>query len=189
MEKGGKLKVTVNKKDENGVSGYEGIRVSLYAVLERERSDEKDYCTVFNRELTNELGQVIRDSLIPGLTYGVSIDKEEFPDFDEKVIIKKGQIVEITHQYDYTNNTGISGSITYSDKKLIMSEIMLVNFSKMKSITTLSIERRSQYTFRDLEAGNYMLYIYIAYKNEEMIRKDIPVVVEKNEMSILNLNL
>jgi len=88
MERGGKLKVTINKKDENGISGYKGLEVGLYVVVENTQSAKSDYCTAFNSQPMDEQGQLIIDGLHPGRIYGVRIDNKEFPKFREEILIK-----------------------------------------------------------------------------------------------------
>jgi len=189
MVKGGCLKVIIKKRDDNGVSGYGDIEFSLFAVVKDEQLNRNYICGIA-RFKTNEDGIRIIDGLHPDIIHGISIRNEGFTDFDkEGIIIKRNETVEVTHLFDFTDKTGISGSITFSDKPLTYAGILLINLTKQKSITDLDIHHKSSYLFRNLEAGNYVLYVYVTYKNEKGTKIELPVVVEKNKTTIKDLKL
>ncbi len=192
MGKGGKLKIIINKKDENGISGFKGIEFLVSKKSYRDDSRTKFFWNQVCQVETDENGIIIVDGLFPGEVYSVSarsIKVDGFPGFSKEALIKKNETVEITHLYDYTDKTGIYGNITFSNKPLIYSGIVLVNLTKNKSITDLDITHKSEYFFRNLEPGSYKLYIYFTYENEKGKRREISALVEKDKTTIVNLNL
>ena len=189
MKKGGKIKIIINKKDENGISGFKGIEFFISKKSYRDDLRTDFFWNQVCQVKTDDTGIIIVDGLFPGEVYNVwanSIKVDGFPRFSQEVLIKKNETVEVTHLYDYTDETGIKVIIEYGTKPV---EFLSLDLAKIKFMSTINCNKNEkEYFFRNLEPCNYTLYVYFSYENEDMKKKIFPLLVEKNKTTILNLN-
>jgi hypothetical protein len=190
MEKDGKLKVIINKKDDQGISGYGEVEFTLSAVIKDQHNDRNYYCDI-SRFTTSKDGICIIDGLNPGNYYSIWIKLQPFIDFDkDDILIEKNKTIEISKLYDFTDKTGISGSFIISDEQSIISlSIVLVDYKTDKYITSQQIIDGLNYSFRGIGQGLYRLYCIVTYKNGEIKKKEITVSVENGKTSIVDIIL
>jgi len=190
MEKDGKLKVIINKKDDQGISGYGGVEFTLSAVIKNQHNDRTYYCDI-SRFTTSKDGICIIDGLHPGNYYSIWIKLQPFIDFDkDDILIEKNNTIEISKLYDFTDKTGISGSFIISDEQSIISlSIVLADYKTNKYITGQQIIDGLNYSFRGIGQGLYRLYCIVTYKNGEIKKKEISVFVENGKTSIVDISL
>ncbi len=173
MNVGGRIKIEIKKKDENGIKAFEGVEV---AVSEKFfTGDKRKY--IYNeigRRRTNSSGIVIIDGLEDGMIYDVWVSGMEwtgFPSFHKEIIVKKNKTVFVTYTYDYTDKTGIKGKIIYNKDKINDSiSIGLIGGKKMKFISFIRLYKDNNYYFRMLFPGKYKIMVFYKYKNIKKIK-------------------
>jgi len=184
MEKGGELKMNIQKKDMTGISGYKNIIIQIYRKPKHNLANPQYY---YVKSLsTDENGISIIDGLIPGEIFEILIRKDGFPRIKKEILIKKNESIEIYHLYDFTIKPSIAGKITHSEKQLLNASIFLVSNNIVGPDIDITI--KSEYQFRDINPGFYDLYLVVVYDNESPIKKIYPIKVERDSTYILNLN-
>ncbi|MCP4146441.1 MAG: carboxypeptidase regulatory-like domain-containing protein [bacterium] len=187
LEKGGSLRIEIKKKDSNGISGFADMRISINRNLKGLGGQITDYSQLVAYLRTNERGLGFLDGLHPGVIYNIFYLEDGLPHVDQDILIKKSVTSGFSRLYDFTDKTGISGKIVFSNASIIHSTIVLRD-SKNKIISDSDTTNKSQYLFRHIEPGEYLLIAYAVYENSKIKRKT-PVSVKKNVTAIVDFNL
>ena len=188
MEKGGGLKITIYKKDATGLSAYPdcGIEVGKYSRFLDERTSDS---YAIGQYKTDNKGICIIDGLIPGEKYYVFIIEEEFPYFEKDVLIKRDETIEVSHIFDYTDITGISGKITFSKSPLLDASVALFDLKTNALVTELDITDKSIYSIYNMEPSEYKLRAFVTYDDDSQNAKEMIVKVEKSKKLLIDISL
>ncbi len=160
LEKGGSLRIEIKKKDSNGISGFADMRISINRNLKGLGGQKTDYSQLVAYLRTNERGLGFLDGLHPGAVYHISNWEQGIPHLDQDILIKKSVTSGFSHLYDFTDKTGISGKIVFSNTSVIHSTIVLRNLKK-EIISDLYITDKSEYSFINIEPGKYSLSVFV----------------------------
>jgi hypothetical protein len=193
MKRGGSLKVTVQKKDINGIFG---INESDCWISKKSKSKDPEtgepYLVIVSSRFTDSNGVSFFDGLEPGEEYDVSIMGHELPKREKKAIIKVNETVELNFIFDLTDATGIKGEISYREDKtpeFTSVGLRLVMDGKYRYITDLNITGKSDFLITNLTPGTYLLLIANSYIGEDGITgKKILVKIKSGETSLVKIS-
>ncbi len=189
MARGGKLKVNVFKKNINGISPFEGVRCFL---LKKRKNCEDFQIKQFTISafITDNKGTFLIDGLAPGDDYIVSIKPTEKNIgllFHEKQIeIIKSETTEITKMFDFTDNTGVTGKISFSSGFFDRAIVFLVNINDNSLYSDLSVDNTGVYSFLNVNPGSYKLVFYILTNQEQSLKKETVISIEENKQKVIN---
>ena len=192
MEKGGGLKITIYKKDATGLSAYPdcGIEVGKYSRFLDERTSD---LYAIGQYKTDDKGICVIDGLISEEKYYIFIIEEEFPYFEKDVLIKRDETIEVSHIFDYTDITGISGKITFSKKSVelpvLYATVALFNIDSNALIMELYITDEPEYTIRSIEPGKYKFHAIAVYDDDSEICKNMIITIESDKTLKVDLDL
>jgi hypothetical protein len=172
MKRGCSLKVTVQKKDVNGILG---ISEAQCWVSKNSKSKDPETGEPFTISVASPFADVngvaIFDGLEPGEEYFVIIREHGLPLRKKNAIIKTDETIELNFLYDLTDKTGILGKIINKGKSPISTYISLALFQDglYQHVTRLNIKGNTEFFIPNLSAGNYLLYVISRYEeNNEM---------------------
>lgn len=190
MERGGRLKVSIKKKTDKGITGFQDLSISLHKVVRGGDIDKlKDIIAAGPSIITDERGEVVFDGLIPGDVYFFLILKDGLPSVKKKSLIKKNDTVELYHTYDFTDITGVSGQIQFNQTSILHSVIILIKIENNRVVTSLDITRNVKYSLVNIPPGKYLLKAFAAYDDDSETKKDFLLNIVKGKSTILNLKL
>lgn len=191
MERGGKLKVNILKKNENGISGFEGVTVSLL----KKRKNAENFQSKFNTYAsfkTDKNGVFLVEGLKPGDDYNISIQPTNIniglPYFEKQIEIKKNETTEFTKNYDFTDKTGVSGKITLNKGTFDRVDLYLVNLNIKFEYSYLLVDGDGIYSFLNIQPGEYKMIFNLSDDQNQSFRKETIVKIEINNQKICNVN-
>ena len=192
MEKGGGLKITIYKKDATGLSVYPDCRIEIgkYSQIQDGKTSSRYSIGQFE---TDENGICMIDGLIPGEKYCLLIMEEGFPFLRKDVLIKRGEMIEESHIFDFADITGISGKITFSKKSVelpvLYATVALFDINSNVRITELYVTDQSEYFIKNVIPGKYKFHAIAVYDDDSEVCKDIIVTIESGKTSQVDLDL
>ena len=133
------------------------------------------------------------DGLIPGEKYCLLIMEEGFPFLRKDVLIKRGEMIEESHIFDFADITGISGKITFSKKSVelpvLYATVALFDINSNVRITELYVTDQSEYFIKSVIPGKYKFHAIAVYDDDSEVCKDIIVTIESGKTSQVDLDL
>jgi hypothetical protein len=163
MERGGQLLAKIFKKDENGISPYTDFSAQIGY---RTGDTIDDIFTLYGIRIG---GEFFADGLPASNRYTLSVNAVEFegyPEFETNFEIKKGETTIIEHNFDFTDNTGVTGVI-YLDNEPVEHATLYLEDTKSHVVADATVYTGNKYTFKNIMPGNYTLRVYFDKDEKE----------------------
>ena len=179
MEKGGSIKIKVFKKDESGTFPYNQYIASI------SYKENDKVIGVYPHNPDEETGETFVDGLKPSDTYDFDIwAKEEvgYPIYKSQIEIKKNETTTISHTFDFIDNTGVTGIVTFKNNPVNIGEVWLFNMEE-GLVARSQIGDHGEYSFKSIKPGIYRLYTgCLDPINKKHYDKWINVIIESYVM-------
>lgn len=193
MKRGGSLKVTIQKKDANGIFG---ISEAQCWVSKQSKSIDPETGDPFlisvASPFTDKNGVAFFNGLEPEEEYSVTIYEPGLPYRKKKTIIRVNETIELNFLFDLTDKTGIRGEISYNENKtpeFTSVGLRLVLDGKYNYVTDLDVTGESDFLITNLTPGTYLLRIANSYEGDDKIeRKRILLDIKKDETTFVKIS-
>ena len=193
LERGGKISGTIQGKDSSGT-----VPVTASIILYRKSLDEE----LFNKEnfyklrtISSENGDFSIDGLEASDDYFLEIiNWEGMPNkVYNSIEIKKGSTINISETFDFTDSTGIYGTISINGKPPRNGEVILTKREPDSLILTMCSyflkKNDGNYRFRALSPGGYSMEVGVLSQDRKIVEKKFYVEVKKGVSTLMDVTL
>lgn len=187
MEKGGSVHVKIFKKDTGGISPYNRFHGSI-ALTEGEEIFDVDQIG----NLVGKDGEYFFEGLPASDKYEIdiqAISHTGYPIFRTNFAVKKDEAITITHTFNFTDNTGIYGIVSFEGTPLDYGTVDLYDADK-NTVSSVTIPGDGEYAFKNIKPGVYTINAgFLNFSNRKRYQVNRTVIIEKNVFKEFNIKI